>query len=397
MNGIRSDQDTHSSRALRVLSLSTVLGVAALVVYSLQATSRSVIFSIVGVGLLVSGASLVFGGVLGFLFGIPRTLHRDGPSADSSDDEASVHYRVNTNLEEISDWLTKMLVGVGLIQLTSMPIYIGKITAYLAVGFGNRPSDSVLALSLILYFSIIGFLYSYLWTRLYLASAFRQADLGAIGLLASRVEQTDKKIDEFKKQTELDVEALNLTYRQLNPGPEVPKVPQEQLDASIAAASQPIKVQIFNQAWRVRADNWANNKPLMEQSIPIFQALIKSDPDNRYHMNHGQLGFALKDRQQPDWAAAESELSTAIQIRGPWQEQGWLFYEFNRAICRIMLDEAFSQNEPSDPPHRDAILMDLRDAWRGELKGLLKKDISVTRWLETNKIRESDLRQAARN
>ncbi len=33
-----------------------------------------------------------------------------------------VNYRSNTNLEQISDWLTKILVGVGLTQQTFFPL-----------------------------------------------------------------------------------------------------------------------------------------------------------------------------------------------------------------------------------------------------------------------------------
>ena len=43
--------------------------------------------------------------------------------------------------------------------------------------------------------------------------------------------------------------------------------------------------------------------------------MIECDTDKKYHRNHGQLGFALKDRQPPDWTRAEKELSTAIEMR----------------------------------------------------------------------------------
>ena len=286
-----------------------------------------------------------------------------------------------------------MLVGVGLTQLTSIPGYLGDLTRYLAAGLGNRPSDSVFALSLLLYYSVVGFLLGYLWTRLYLAGALRQADLSAIGALASRVEKADRKIDELRKQSELDVEALNLTYRQLNPGTDVPEVSQEQLDAAVAAASPQIRVQIFNQAWNVRGENWRGNKALMELTIPIFRALIRADPERRYHMNHGQLGFALKDRREPAWREAETELSTAIDIRGPWQENGWVFYEFNRAVCRIMLDEASANGRPSEQPVRDAILADLRAAWQSDLRKLIPEDAVISRWMKTNNISASELRE----
>jgi hypothetical protein len=388
-------QVTHSNRALRFLSLSMLAGVGGIAIYAVQPATRSENLSVLGVGLFVAGAALVLGGILGFLFGIPRTLQRESTASEQSGEDATVDYQANTNLEQISDWLTKMLVGVGLTQLTSMPAYLKGVTEYIATGLGSRPSDPIIALALILYFSVIGFLFGYLWTRLNLAGALRQADMMAIGALASRVEQTDRKIEDLKKQSELDVEALNLTYRQLNPGSDLPDVSGEELKNAVAVASRPIKVQIFNQAWRIRGDNWRDNKPLMERTIPIFRALIHSDTEGRYHLNHGQLGFALKDQRQPDWAEAERELSTAIQIRGSWQQHGWLFYEFNRAVCRIMLDESFAKDEPSAPSARSAIVADIRAAWKSDLKKLIQQDTTISRWMRTNSINEEDMRTDA--
>src|SRR6185503_13654313 len=61
-------------------------------------------------GALVALAPAAVGALLGFVFGIPKTLQSNAPPA--ADGKAA--YQVNTNLEQISDWLTKMLVGVGL-------------------------------------------------------------------------------------------------------------------------------------------------------------------------------------------------------------------------------------------------------------------------------------------
>lgn len=395
MNDKGQTQVTHSDRALQFLSLSMLAGVAGIAIYVLQPPTISDDFSVLGVGLFVAGAALVLGGILGFLFGIPRTLQRESTGPERSAKDTTVDYQANTNLEQISDWLTKMLVGVGLTQLTSMPTHLKGVSEYIATGLGSRPSDLIIALAIILYFSVIGFLFGYLWTRLNFAGALRQADMMAIGALVSRVEQTDRKIEDLKKQSELDVKALNLTYRQLNPGSDLPDVSDEELKNAVGVASRPIKVQIFNQAWRIRGDNWRDNKPLMERTIPIFRALIHSDTEGRYHLNHGQLGFALKDQRQPDWAEAERELSTAIQIRESWKQHGWLFYEFNRAICRIMLDESFAKDESSTPDAQSVIVADIRAAWKSELKKLILQDTTISRWMKTNNINQKDLHSDA--
>jgi hypothetical protein len=63
-------------------------------------------FTAVGTGLFLAGASTLAGSVVGFLFGVPvRERKAQGsPAGDSG-------YQPNTNLEHISDWLTKIIVG----------------------------------------------------------------------------------------------------------------------------------------------------------------------------------------------------------------------------------------------------------------------------------------------
>jgi hypothetical protein len=71
----------------------------------------------VAAGLAVASAAEVSGALLGFLFGIPRVLAADqSRNHDSRRNQMSDAIIANTNLEQISDWLTKILVGVGLTQ-----------------------------------------------------------------------------------------------------------------------------------------------------------------------------------------------------------------------------------------------------------------------------------------
>lgn len=377
-------QFSHSGRALRVLTWCIAGGAGLVLLYGARAASVGVYLTVVAVGLGVASASLLLGGVLGFVFGIPRTLQHEGGDGKGGEAGPGVEYLANTSLEQISDWLSKMLVGVGLTQLTGIPAHLWTVSGRVAAGLGDQPTDTVFVLVLIVSFSVMGFLFGYLWTRLYLARALRQADQQSLDALATRLEATDHKLEEFKAQAAMDAEALNLAYRQLHPSPQLPPVKQEELNGAVSAASRPIRVQMFNEAWRVRADNWRQNKPVMEATIPIFRALIHSDPDDRFHMNHGQLGFALKDSADPEWADAEKELSAAIEIRGPWEQHGWLFYEFNRAVCRIHLDAPFAEGKPSSRDMQDAILEDLRAAWESELKDIIAKDELIQKWLDVN-------------
>jgi hypothetical protein len=152
-----------------------------------------------------------------------------------------------------------------------------------------------------------------------------------------------------------------------------------------------VKAQVFYQAQRVRSDNWRNDQAMMERTIPIFRALVASDPEGRFHQNYGQLGYALKDQRNPKWAEAEEALSTAMRIR---DEQGegrwWHLYEFNRAVCRIMQDPAFAAKAPSSADVRQRVSGDLGVLSARELA--LLEQAPVAEWLSLNGIQRDDIR-----
>jgi len=123
----------------------------------------------------------LFGGgfFLGFLFGIPRTDQKPKKSSseNGSNDEDSSQ-SVNTNLEQISDWLTKIIVGVGLVELKKVYEYFQRATIFIAGGIGINDSAQTqpLAAAVIIYFMVLGFLSGYILTRILLAGAFSSAE-----------------------------------------------------------------------------------------------------------------------------------------------------------------------------------------------------------------------------
>jgi hypothetical protein len=387
----KEKQQTASDSALRVLAIVMCVGIVGVAVYAAQTSNLPKFFSVASFGVIVAGASAMVGGLLGFLFGIPHTLQGE-PNATTQ----GVAYRANTNLEQISDWLTKILVGVGLTQLTEIPTQMKKVATFLAGGLGS-PESASFALAIIVFFVVCGFLFGFLWTRLFLAGALMHADVAALGALAAHVDQASKQVDQklaqLKDQERFDAVALSLANRQLNPSSDSPAPKQEELNEAIKAASSPVKVTIFNQAQTIRSENWrfAEKKEIMERTIPIFRALIASDEKNEFHRNHGQLGFALKDKRTPDWAAAEAELTQAIEIRGDWRERGWLFYEFNRAICRIMQDEDYANKRKSKAEVKQRILDDLRAAAQSEIKTLIPGMPDIASWMTLNRVSMQDL------
>src|SRR5205807_4795618 len=151
--------------------LAIVAGIGILIVYSAKSPAFP---QSLAVGLLVAGASLACGIFIGFLFGIPRTVQKpqaaDGTTASQSDSG------VNTNLEQISDWLTKIIVGVGFVQLSKMPPRIKALVEYMSSAFADQKVSPATVLTIMAYFAIFGFLLGYLWTRIYLTREFNRVE-----------------------------------------------------------------------------------------------------------------------------------------------------------------------------------------------------------------------------
>jgi hypothetical protein len=89
------------------------------------------------VGILSLYAASALGTLGGFLFGIPKAnseMHSTGRSRRNL-------FLPNTNSEQVSDWLTKIIVSVGLIQFRQIGAALGAVGA--AVGAAiQRPQDA---------------------------------------------------------------------------------------------------------------------------------------------------------------------------------------------------------------------------------------------------------------
>src|SRR5215204_1310371 len=143
-------------------------------------------------------ASATLGGAFGFLFGIPKILQGSRLPEESAS-SAVIDYRqqVNTNLTEISDWLTKIIVGLSLINLAKFPPYLTAMARTLASSIeGSTPEKHMaFAYALIVCFSILGFLFGYLYTRLYLQGAFSRADQEAASSTQDETEARVKTLE----------------------------------------------------------------------------------------------------------------------------------------------------------------------------------------------------------
>lgn len=120
------------------------------------------------------------GALVGFLFGIPRIIQpedivRADGTKPTAPEASNYRQRVNTNLEQISDWLTKIIVGLGLIELRRLPGLLHRAAEYMT-WTGCAVTCPPFAAAIVVTLSILGFFTGYLTTRMFLASAFGRAD-----------------------------------------------------------------------------------------------------------------------------------------------------------------------------------------------------------------------------
>jgi len=179
---------------------SSGLALAALIIFTYQDEKPA---RVLGTGLVVAAAAAFTGALFGFIFGVPRVLASDRPQGRSSSlYGGSAPIVANTNLEQISDWLTKILVGVGLTQFALIVKAANRLFAGLSPSFGGGEVGTAFAGALILYMITFGFATGWLFTRLFLGRAMASADRGAAALdLMEMAEQAEQAGDDDAART----------------------------------------------------------------------------------------------------------------------------------------------------------------------------------------------------
>lgn len=136
--------------------------------------SRSCLLSL-GVSLVALVSSATVGAFLGFLFGIPKSLQRSAQIAggiEGANGQGSNgrKFLTNTSLEEISDWLTKIIIGISLVQFERILNFVGKSSGALSqsVAYGLDSDSASFApffFALLVFGCVGACLFVYLETR----------------------------------------------------------------------------------------------------------------------------------------------------------------------------------------------------------------------------------------
>jgi tetratricopeptide (TPR) repeat protein len=244
-----------------------------------------------------------------------------------------------------------------LIQLTQIPTYLRQFTEFIEpVLSGQQVNTGIIGIPILIFCLFDGFLIGYLWTRCYAPTEF--------GKKRSELQKFTNDIKIYKQ----DYEAITLAKRILDQETELPI--QEEFNQKIKKASDNAKDYIFYLAEKERKssressiedpENKISHLLKMELTIPVFRALVTSNPEN--YRAHAQLGFALKDKKNPAWKEALDELNKAI-TKFPENDKynyKYRLYKINRAVCNINLDPDYQIDiETKDRKRLESILEDI--------------------------------------
>jgi hypothetical protein len=135
------------------------------------------IIKAVGGILVLYMAGVLGGGALGFLFG-----HPEAPD----DANRSKYWRLNGRLTQILDWLTKAIVGVGLVEAkTAWVSFIAATGTSAGWLFNSRHGSPVIIPAAIAGGAVLGFLLLYLYSIEVLAPLIAWSDARIVGILST--------------------------------------------------------------------------------------------------------------------------------------------------------------------------------------------------------------------
>lgn len=206
------------------------------------------------------------------------------------------------------------------------------------------------------------------------------------------------EISEKSTQSEIDTIALLAANKVLLESTNKTFLDRQKLINLISKSSEITQHTIFLLASKIRKENWQHNKDIMERTIPLFESLIACDDRKEKHYYYGQLGYALKDKRNPEWQKAKDLFDIAIDIIGyPEHYFAYYYYDFNRALCLIKTDEQFQKKEPSVDVIKEAIIKDFYTFSRGfeeHFEGILQQESNkiIIRWMYINNISFNDIK-----
>lgn len=364
--------DPNDDRGLKTLAYVMLFGLITILFVSFYTASEhgktNSFWPVLGLSLIIALAATICGGFMGFLFGIPRSLQRSSTEVGNGNvSPREKPYTNNTNLEQISDWLTKIIVGVSLTQLPGIERRFDLLCKSLSNGFSGYMNTSFsypYSGCVIIFFSICGFLFVYLWAKIYLLNQLllkeKQLDdvwaqqkkeiintLGALQDKKSEIKDLENEINEF-----------NITRNRLTTQENQPDI-KEILDIA-----KPYPVTMVNDCQKNRwgsssisgsysATATINKENDTDENFLVTVAVSTTDPENS--PIKGNVWFFLHDTFYPRNIFKEiSENNTAQTVIGSF-EAFTLGIVINNGAVKLELDLNKLENAPEAYKYKDEL------------------------------------------
>lgn len=265
---------------------------------------------------LMAAACYMSGFFLGILFGIPKRQNHDH----------AAEYVLNNNLADISDWLTKIIIGVGLVEMKKIPVYLGAAGDFVKNAIDpNHGSLKLFAVCTIVYFSVFGLYYGYCYMRLYLSGQIKKADDGMLKLK----EAGEKLVNEISEK--------NLTPSDPNKAHTVDKETKEkfsEFNQQLKSAKKEEEYTFID--WYLKGID-AYNKMEYEKTISHMQsALAKpSKSKNKQADAYIYMGIAygnlkLFDKALENFDKVINEYRSYRNLNIAYYDRGWALNNLQR-------------------------------------------------------------------
>src|SRR3954447_1652190 len=184
--GTREQTSRHPSpgekaqHGVTTIAVALLVGVAVLGVGVMMSAGSRPAAGAIGAGItmfLLFTASAAVGATLGFLFGLPRARFTDELSAAAASTGAtrrapaaplhpSAHYLANSNLIKVSDWLTTIVIGLGLVNLGGLLPALRNLATALKDPLGGTPYAGAIGISVMVVGVVAGFVLVYGFTTI---------------------------------------------------------------------------------------------------------------------------------------------------------------------------------------------------------------------------------------
>jgi hypothetical protein len=155
---------------------------------------------IIFIGLLLALASFIACFFTGTLFGMPKRNNKTGTEND---------YSLNNSLVEISDWLTKIIVGLALVNLKEIPGYFLDLGEYVSTSTKYKGELlNIYTISIVIYFGFLGLYIGYNYMRLVLSNKYKKADNRLIRKALEEEKARTHKLKEEGNQKDLKINQI---------------------------------------------------------------------------------------------------------------------------------------------------------------------------------------------